>query len=492
MKKLSFKLVAAINLVFAFSFIAFLFISDQYLKDFYLNQKQKQLKHFVTDLKRNSNLDSRQKNLNTLPEAIVFEIHSRGNEQQFNAEIRQNLVKRRIQFNKIWFPLAQIQNMLSGNEREYVARQPLLQSYLLVRIFKAEENRVFLAGLVLADVEQTLSVAKVFFTLIAIVIAVCSSLVVSLIIYRFTKPVSLITEKSQRMTRMDFTGVLNIDTGDELEALSNSTNKLSENLAHAITSLDLSNQRLEQDIARKDKTEKLLKEFLGNVSHELKTPIALISGYSQGLIDEVSDKEERHKFCEVIIDEAQNMSSLVEELLEITEAESGLRKLAKEVFDIKKLMTDTVSKQELNLRRKKISLIVNIPTTLVYADPVKIERVLRNLISNAINHTHYNGEIKLDLSVSEVGPTIRVFNDGSPIPEDMLEEIWKPFIQVPSAQNHNKEGTGLGLAIAASILNQHQSEFGVQNHTGSVEFYFTLERAHEAAVATIDAWTDSA
>ena len=141
---------------------------------------------------------------------------------------------------------------------------------------------------------------------------------------RFLGPITVLTNIAKRMSELDFTAKYEVKTEDEVGVLGNSMNMLSETLEQALAELKEANTELKKDLEKKEQIDAMRKEFLSNVSHELKTPIALIQGYAEGLMDNINDDEESKEFyCEVIVDEARKMNQMVKKIMDLNQLEFG-------------------------------------------------------------------------------------------------------------------------------------------------------------------------
>ena len=224
--------------------------------------------------------------------------------------------------------------------------------------------------------------------------------------------------------------------------------------------------------------DEIRKEFLSNDSHELKTPIALIQGYAEGLQDNINDDdvESRNFYCDVIIDEAHKMNNMVKKLLSLNEIEFGSNKLNLERFDIVDLVRTVTSSMELIAKAADVNIVFNEHESVyVWADESMIEEVITNYLSNAIHYAQ--GQKFVDISFKEKSDNkvrISVFNTGSNIAEADLENIWVKFYKVDKARTREYGGNGIGLSIVKAIMDQHNEKYGVQNHTAGVEFWFEL------------------
>ena len=252
---------------------------------------------------------------------------------------------------------------------------------------------------------------------------------------------------------------------------------MSEQLETTITELKRANLELERDIADKIKIDEMRKEFLNNVSHELKTPIALIQGYAEGLKDNINedDPESREFYCDVIIDEAGKMNRMVKQLLNLNQLESGQDSVMVEHFDITALVRGVVEKLNILIQQKEANVEIEGEKSLyVWADEFKIEEVVTNFFTNALNHLE--GEKRIQIRISRQGKQARVsvFNTGTPIPEEDIDNIWKKFYKVDKARTREYGGSGIGLSIVKAIMESHHQAYGVKNYNNGVEFWFEL------------------
>ena len=268
---------------------------------------------------------------------------------------------------------------------------------------------------------------------------------------------------------------------------------MSEELEHTISELKTANNELQEDIEQKKQIDEMRKEFLSNVSHELKTPIALIQGYAEGLDDGVcEDPENRRYYLNVIIDEAGKMNSLVKQLLTLSKLESGAPELSRENFDLTELVRGVLhatkmmaENQSASVRASFVDAVsgeqeLRVPV-LVNADEFKIEEVLTNYISNALHHVNEGGSITV--SVEPRGERIRlaVYNTGSSIPEEDLPHLWDKFYKVDKAHSRTYGGSGIGLSIVKAIMEAHGMPYGVENCPGGVRFFVELEAVKSEA-----------
>jgi two-component system sensor histidine kinase VanS len=286
-----------------------------------------------------------------------------------------------------------------------------------------------------------------------------------------------ITKTASKMANLDFTEKCQVKSEDEIGALATSLNLLSENLDGALTSLKDANAKLEKDIEKEKKLTEMRKDFVAAVSHELKTPITLIEGYTQALNDDILEGEEKQYFIDVIMDESKKMNNLVSDMLNLSQLESGNFKLVKEEFFLHELIQPFTKKFSSLLNEKNITLKINLIQNIkVNADWNRIEQVLTNYMTNAIRHINKGGSITVRMIEKEDTITVSVENTGSEIEATEIMKIWDNFYKIDKSRTRKLGGTGLGLSIVKNIMLLHGGSCGVENTETGVEFYFVLTK----------------
>lgn len=254
---------------------------------------------------------------------------------------------------------------------------------------------------------------------------------------------------------------------------------MSETLEKTIKQLRNSNIELEKDIEEKSRTDEMRKQFISDVSHELKTPIALIQGYAEGLVENVTEDEESRRFyAEVILDEANKMDIVVKKLLELMRLEYGKNALTLTKFDISELIREVIRKSTKVLEEEKISIEFNDEPVFVVADEFYAEQVFNNYFTNAIkNISETNGKKDIKISYEVIGNKLRinVFNTGENISDENLNRIWNRFYKVDTSRNRESGGTGIGLSLVKAIMTNMNNKYGVTNQVDGVNFYFELD-----------------
>ena len=264
---------------------------------------------------------------------------------------------------------------------------------------------------------------------------------------------------------------------DEIGELGQNFNIMSGKLEKSISELKSANLQLQKDIEERVQIDEMRTEFLSNVSHELKTPIALIQGYAEGLKDNISDDAESREFyCDVIIDESAKMNKMVKQLLTLNQLESGNDQLALERFDLAELIRGVLQASHILIGQKEARILFEQREPVpVWGDEFKIEEVVTNYLTNALNHLEGEKVIEIKCEEEDGIVTTTVFNTGKPIPEEDLDKIWDKFYKVDKARTREYGGSGIGLSIVKAIMDSHQQKCWARNYKNGVAFAFTLE-----------------
>lgn len=342
-----------------------------------------------------------------------------------------------------------------------------------------DNGYLFMLRSALEGIQESVSISNRFLAYVGLVAVLISALLVLWLSNRFTKPILELADISERMKHLDFEAKYTRDDKTEIAVLGNNINELSETLEETISELKTANNELLKDIERKDKVDEMRREFLSNVSHELKTPIALIQGYAEGLKEGINDDAESREFyCDVIIDEAARMNTMVKKLLTLNQLESGNEIVSMERFDVVALARNYILSCDILLKQNDISVrMEDYDPSYVWGDEFKVEEVFANYLTNAINHTA--GDKVIDIKIQKIGQRVRisVFNTGEPIPQESVEHLWEKFYKVDKARTREYGGNGIGLSIVKAIMESMNQKYGVVNYDNGVEFWFELDGA---------------
>ena len=342
-----------------------------------------------------------------------------------------------------------------------------------------DNGYLFMLRSALEGIRESVSLSNQFLTYVGGVAILVGIFLVIWLSNRVTKPILELADISERMKHLDFEAKYTGKDKTEIAILGNNINELSEALEETISELKTANNELLKDIERKDKVDERRREFLSNVSHELKTPIALIQGYAEGLKEGINeDAESREFYCDVIMDEAAKMNSMVKNLLTLNQLEAGNDVVNMERFDVTALIKNYIASSEILLRQKEISVrMADYGSIYVWGDEFRVEEVFMNYFTNAINYAQKEKVIDVKVTKTQERVRISVFNTGEPIPQESVDHLWEKFYKVDKARTREYGGSGVGLSIVKAIMESMNQEYGVINYDNGVEFWFELDIA---------------
>ena len=334
----------------------------------------------------------------------------------------------------------------------------------------------------LESIRESAKVANRFFAYVGVLCTLTGGIIIWFVSGRITKPIMKLNRISEQMVHLNFEAKYEGKSKNEIGMLGENINKLSESLEKSISELKTANNELQKDIEKKEEIDKMRKEFLANVSHELKTPIALIQGYAEGLAESVNDDPESRSFyCEVIMDEAAKMNNMVQKLLTLNQLEFGNDMVTMERFDITALIRNYLQAAAILTKQHEIQVCMEEkPSIYVWGDEFKIEEVFANYFSNAVNHCSGDKKIVVTLEQKDNLVRVGVFNTGDPIPEEALPHLWEKFYKVDRARTREYGGSGVGLSIVRAIMESLNRQYGVDNYQNGVMFWFELELCEKA------------
>jgi len=344
------------------------------------------------------------------------------------------------------------------------------------------KNSYVILNIPMPIINESYNTTKAFIFLAGVFAFLFSLITAYFMSRRFCRPLVKIRNIAGKMAQLDFSDRYHGDEIDEIGELGESINSLSKQLEDTITRLKATNVRLEQEIAKERRIDEMRKDFIINVSHELKTPLAIISGYAEGLKVNISDKQEDKDFyCSVILEESERMSKLVGQLLGLAKIEAGNVLPECENFNFKEFLNGVTSKIAILATNKNIDLRTEVNDCEVCADVDMCEQVLMNLLSNAVHHSPKGGLITVKSELCDDNKLkVFVYNRGEQIPEDELEKIWTSFYKVDKARTRAYGGTGIGLSVVKAIMEAHSNSYGVINKPDGVEFFFILDLKKES------------
>lgn len=357
-----------------------------------------------------------------------------------------------------------------------------MESDYLVMWGVLSDGKLIIARSALESIHESSNLTNRFLFMIGGIAVVCGAVIAGIVTRRITNPILELTELSARMTELDFEAKYTPGSHqNEIDFLGEHMNEMSAKLERTICELKSANNELLLDNKRKTQIDEMRKEFLSNVSHELKTPLALIQGYAEGLQEYINDDPESREFyCEVIMDEADKMNQMVKKLLTLNHLEFGDEAVAMERFDLTELIAGVVNASSILISQNGITVHFDDSQPIyVWADEFKIEEVITNFLSNAIHYAAYEKKIDIFYTLKEDCVRVSVYNTGDPIPEADLEKVWIKFYKVDKARTREYGGSGIGLSIVKAIMDSLHRQCGVCNRNNGVEFWIELDTKNE-------------
>ena len=339
------------------------------------------------------------------------------------------------------------------------------------------DGSIFLIRSPIESIRESASLSNQFLVIIGCFMILICTVLIWYFSKRLTDPILELAALSERMADLDFEARYTSGGKNEIGNLGSNFNRMSAKLESTISELKSANNSLMKDIEQKEKLEQMRNDFLGNVSHELKTPIALIQGYAEGLKEGISDDPESREFyCDVIMDEASKMNQMVKNLLVLNQLEFGDEEIEFERFDLTAVVRGILQSMEILAQQDDIRVIFRQQEPVyVWADEFKVEQVVRNYVSNAFHHAGLERVIEVKIKIQDEKARITVFNTGTPIPEEDVAHIWDKFYKVDKAHTREYGGNGIGLSIVKAIMESFHQKYGVNNYDNGVEFWFELD-----------------
>ena len=473
--------------------ITFLIILNNFvLGKFYLYNKKKNLKVAYSSINELYNDENSEETINAELDRISikndFDILIKdeyndsvyiSNKDFFSGLLQMNIMTARSSLNQ--------KSILEKNEKYQISeiKDNNTNIKYIIFISKLDNGYKIYIRMPMASIEESVKISNKFLYIIAIFVIIFGGIVLSIVSTRFSEPIEELEDIAKKMANLDFSQKYKISqANDEFDNLGKSINKMSDKLESTIKQLKSTNIELEKDIEEKSQIDEMRKSFISDVSHELKTPIALIQGYSEGLIENVnSDDESRKFYAEVILDEATKMDKLVKQLLELMKLEYGKNKFNNANFNIVELEKEIIRKSEVMIQKENIKVELDEKNAIeVYADEFYIDQVLTNYLTNAIkycNEINKEKKIKITNYVYNGKVRISVFNSSTGLSDEEIVRIWNRFYKIDESRNRDNGGTGIGLSLVKAIMNNYGNEFGAKNVAGGIEFYFELDLKKE-------------
>lgn len=469
-----FKLFAQVGAILVLAILAFLALNFWYLGDVYIDTEKNNMVELAEEI---SAIDPLREDYTAMlsqyesDSGIIINVYSADGEFVYESSVtfmnnagRISVEERQDNNDGSYFEIRQTKK----NNKQYIVYYKPLENGDEIEMFSRKDV-----------IDENVRTAMTFMGYTAVIAVLITLAVIFVYSGRFTKPLIKMSAVTKRMAKLDFSQKVNAKQNDEIGRLGKSINDLSDSLNDALLDLNEKNKRLLDEVEQEKKLDRIRKSFVSNVSHELKTPIAIIQGYAEGLkLMTPEENAQAGEYCDVIMQETEKMNELVLQLLELSSLESGGNQLNEERFSIGEFVEGYFKGMRIVLAEKQITSQLDVDSSLVgYGDRMKLNMVLNNYVSNAISHI--GGERIIRVTARDTGEAVRiyVFNTGEHIKDDDINNIWQSFYRADKSRSRKQGRFGLGLSIVSAICNLHSTEYGVENVENGVRFFFDIKKA---------------
>ncbi|MBF4694398.1 sensor histidine kinase [Fusibacter ferrireducens] len=475
------KMIILFSLAFLLMLIGLLMANKFFMADFYIYTNKDQMIKNARSLEAALIHPDEMENLfnqsNHLGGAKAFVLNSEGVFMQELFQPKEAQIMTPIDHEFIDHMINEVKTNQKIEGFEVLSGDHLVEGQLIL-LRPLKDGKYLLMIKMMGIAEEVIRLNVLFLMSSAVVIFAIALILIVLISERTVKPIRKMVAQTKRMSKFKFDEPIVVTSEDEIGQLSTSINKLSEALSDHILKLAESNEKLNRELAKEKSLEKMRRRFVSDVSHELKNPISMILGYAEGLkYNVVKTDEAKLQYYDIMIEESNKMSKLIRDLLDLSSYDSGTFSLSKEEVDMSVLLRESLERFEPEIQKKGVQVDTAIIESLViHSDPLRVNQIITNLMSNAIKYVDEMGTIQITLELCEVerklneaaleetaldetgghlhSVKLRIANTGALIPEQDLDQIWNSFYQIDT----ENEGNGLGLAIVKSLVNRLEGQ----------------------------------
>ncbi|MEG1482266.1 HAMP domain-containing sensor histidine kinase [Clostridium sp.] len=423
-----------------------------FVNKFYIYEKTKILTKLSDEMSLKSFKDI-QKNIDNLEKdngIVISYTADNGNLDKINSDIIYGFESKKIKLNKFWITEDTL-NKLNYESVNKIYDQGI-QKYKVLTKFVKVDGYIIAIGMPLPYMNDAISIINKFNIYLNIFSIILIIVLVSILAKKITNPIQNLKVLSEDISNLNFRKE-EIDTGDEIEELAVSINSMSESLEAAHNKINDQNE--------------MLKELISDISHELKTPLALVKVYSQGIEDGLDDGT----YIQIVQENIDNMDNLIERLLFWGKIEKNV--IEKKYFKIDDKVSNLLNKYSILINEANIKVSLNIDKGeeyIIFEDEESIDVVLNNLITNAIKYTN-NNEVNLNIYKENGNIIFNIKNGIDKKSIDKIENIWRPFYVLEESRSKELSGTGLGLSIVKKILEKNDLLYGLNIVDESIEIY---------------------
>ena len=463
-----------------FNVFATYILSNNYIEDFYLYKKMQQIESIANEiitLKQENPTDRRPwysyvtEMENQYYEFLIFDYvdmhpsvlyYSKSSIISNNSKSYQYWINDAISKNVfVTFQITPSQ-MLSINDNNSL--------YLYVKL---DTNQYLFISTRLEYIQFTSRLATEFYAYVSLISLVIAFGLIVFVTNRITKPITKLSKITKKISNFQFDEKCEVNGNDEIAQLATNINTMSDKIKENLNLLIENNEVLKKDIEMKEQNATLRRQFISNVSHDFKTPLALIQAYSEILIEDDNNKET----LEIIVTQVKQMNILVNQLLSLNQLESGLIALEKSFFSINEIINDVLHSIHILLVDKNLQYeFISDDDYIVEGDYQRIHQVIQNLIENAVKYTPENEAFKIEIKKNFTRVEIDISNKA---PDDMNEEtlnhLFDSFYMTEKSRNTTIKSYGLGLAIVKATMDLHEQNCGARLENGYITFFITLD-----------------
>ncbi|EUJ45009.1 sensor histidine kinase [Paenilisteria rocourtiae] len=450
-RKLTWRISAVVIGVFALSML----VNQFFLPKYYHYEMKQKVTQAMKEVDRWDKLqiESDLGILEAKYDVTIVSERMSNNVDDLNEMLRLDLAQKRIALNRFWITGETLEELKKGAIITKLYDQGKQKSSFLVSM-NEKDGLLIMAGVSIAYYDETAKVINEFNLMLMLFGSILVVALTGFLSRKITKPLEELKIVANQISKLEFEKVT-VETKDELEDLATSINVMSDDLKKAHHAL-----------LRRNKD---LKYFMADLTHELKTPLALIKAYSMGIQDGLDDGT----YMATIVKQTNHISAIIEELLRFSKMEVDPLRLEKiqvrKLFD--ELLTNYQETTGMDIRIKsEIS-----PEVSILADKAKLEMVFNNLITNAVKYATTK-QIKIEWAERDNKVYFAIKNETTIVSQETLGHIWKPFYVREASRNKNYSGTGLGLAIVQTVMEQHEFKYGAMIDEGWITFYLIFDR----------------
>lgn len=452
MSRLTRKFIISLSFVFAAVVLLSLFLNEHFIQRYFLYQEKQEMRRICGLLEDyDGPVDEAAAELQSAEDVVIAWVQSTEDNALLNDRLRESFRNKGISLKKYWLWDQDQQDAMADGRKMRIYNQEGLHYSLLV-VYMPVDSYFVAVSKIIPSIDRTMSLINQMTVAVFAGALVIMFLLISVLVQKIISPLRTIGEAAESISALDYKTV-EIHTGDELEDLAGAINNMSMKLKEAHESLELKNQQM--------------KELLANVSHDLKTPVALIKAYAGGIKDGLDDGT----FLDTIIQQNNRMEKMIERLLDL--AKMQRQQAVKKPVDISRRLADLIRDYRLQEECSRVRFGCEAEEGLtVMGDEEAVVMILSNLLSNAVKYTE-DKQVFVSLHKAENCVILRVENRVNDPRQIDLQQIWEPFVVAEKSRNKAVSGTGLGLAIvkAAAVQSGFRCECGLEND----RIIFTVE-----------------